>query len=313
MNDSTTLYKYGGHQFLWVEHWTNDCLNILDEARELGLESFEISLGDDITFDPLPVRKRADDLGLELTVGPGNVWPMECDISSESIENQQLGMAWHRLIIQRAANMGAVAYNGATYGHPGHILRQPRTHAELERVAHNLYQLAEYAEKLNVKLVIEPMSRFRTHLIQTAQDAVELVSMVRHPYLFINLDTYHMITEERDYAKAIVTCGNALWGIHACESDRGVPGGGLVPWDDVFKSLADVCPNARILMETYNTGKRGFGFKRGIFKDVCPDPTDFVKNGLAFLKQRTEAVKQRNTSVFNNRPAIAWINFGCPE
>jgi D-psicose/D-tagatose/L-ribulose 3-epimerase len=290
-----TSYKYGAHQFLWVEHWIDDCLHILDEARELGLDSFEISLGDDIAFNPIPVRKRAEELGLELTVGPGNIWPMECDISSESIENQRLGMAWHHRIIKQAADLGAVAYNGATYGHPGHILRQPRQNAELERIAQNLHQLAEYAESLNVKLVIEPMSRFRTHLIHSAQEAVNLVSMVQHPNLFINLDTYHMITEERNYANAIKICGNALWGIHACESDRGVPGGGLVPWDDIFCSLADVCPNARILMETYNTGTMGFGYKRGIFKDVCPNAPDFVTNGLKFLKQRVEAVQLKNT------------------
>jgi D-psicose/D-tagatose/L-ribulose 3-epimerase len=290
-----TSYKYGAHQFLWVEHWTNDCLYILDEARELGLDSFEISLGDDINFNPVPVRKRAGELGLELTVGPGNNWPMECDISSDSVENQRLGMEWHRLVLERAADIGAVAYIGASYGHPGNVLRQPRKYSELERIAQNLYQLAEYAGSLNVKLVIEPMSHFRTHLIHSAQDAVDLVSMVRSTNLYINLDTYHMITEERHYANAIRTCGNALWGIHACESDRGVPGGGLVPWDDVFKSLADVGPDARILMESYNTGKGGFGLTRGIFKDVCPDATDFVKNGLEFLKQRAEAVQQRIT------------------
>jgi D-psicose/D-tagatose/L-ribulose 3-epimerase len=289
-------YKYGAHQFLWVEHWTDDCLYILDEAQALGVDCFEISLGDDISFNPIPVRRRAKELGLELSVGPGNIWPMECDISSELIENQYLGMAWHCRIIEWAADLGAVAYNGATYGHPGQILRQPRQYAELERIAHNLHKLAEYAESLNVKLVIEPMSRFRTHLINSAQDAVDLVSMVGHPNLFINLDTYHMITEERDYANAIMTCGNALWGIHACENDRGVPGGGLVPWNDVFGSLADVCPNARILMETYNTGRQGFGYSRGIFKDVCPDAPEFVRKGLVFLKKCAEGVQQKKNS-----------------
>ena len=290
-----TNYKYGAHQFLWIEHWSDDSLHILDEARALGVDCFEISLGDDIAFDPIPVRERAKELGLELSVGPGNIWPMECDISYESVENQRLGMARHRWIIEQVAEIGAVAYNGATYGHPGHILRQPREHAELERIARNLSQLADYAQSLNVKLVIEPMSRFRTHLIHSAQDAVDLIALVNHPNLYINLDTYHMITEERDYAKAIKTCGDALWGIHACESDRGVPGGGLVPWNDVFHSLADVCPNARILMETYNTGKQGFGYCRGIFKDVCPDAPGFVKNGLEFLKQRAEVVQLKST------------------
>lgn len=288
-------YKYGAHQFLWIEYWRDDSLYILDQVWELGLEGFEISLGDDIDFNPIPVREKAGELGLELTVGPGNIWPMECDISSELIDNQRLGIAWHRRIIERAADIGAVAYNGATYGHPGHILRQPRQHSDLERIAQNLHSLAKYAASLGVKLVIEPMSRFRTHLVHSAQEAVDLLSLVQHPNLFINLDTYHMITEERDYANAIKTCGAALWGIHASESDRGVPGGGLVPWNDVFSSLVDVCPNARILMETYNTGKQGFGYKRGIFKDVCPDATDFVKNGLVFLKQQAEAVQLKNT------------------
>ena len=285
-----TSYQYGAHQFLWVEHWTDECLPVLDEVSSLGLDCFEISLGDDVSFNPIPVRKRAVELGLELSIGPGNLWPMQCDISSESEDNQRLGMEWHRQIIIRVTDLGAVAYNGAIYGHPGNILRQPRQTAELERIAKNLYQLSAFAQSLNVKLVIEPTSRFRTHLVQSAKEAVDLVTMVGHPNLYINLDTYQMVTEERNYAAAIKTCGNALWGIHACESDRGVPGGGLVPWNEVFYSLADVCPNARILMETYNTGNTGFGYKRGIFKNVCPNAQDFVKNGLAFLKQKAKAV-----------------------
>ncbi len=283
-----TSYKYGAHQFLWLEHWTDKCLELLDEVRELGLDCFEISLGDDVSFNPVPVKRRAEQLGLELTVGPGNLWPMECDISLESIENQRLGMAWHRRIIEQAAELGAVAYCGATYGHPGHVMRQPIQFAEYERIAENLQKLADYAEKLKVQLVIEPMSRFRTHLLHTSQQAVDLALMVDHPNLLINLDTYHMITEERDYGKAIQIAGNKLVGIHACENDRGVPGGGLVPWKDVFHSLENSCPNARILMETYNTGHEGFGFKRGIFNNPCPDPKEFVRNGLLFLKNCTE-------------------------
>lgn len=285
-----TSFKYGAHQFLWVEHWSDGCLYILDQVHELGLNNFEISLGDDIFFNPKPVWEKSRALGLELTVGPGNIWPMECDISSPAEKNQQLGLAWHRRIIERTAELGAVAYCGAMYGHPGNILRQPRQFEELDRVAQNLIILAEFAKGLNVKLVIEPMSHFRTHLLHTGQEAFDLFTKVSHPNLFINLDTYHMVTEERDYAQAIKICGAALWGIHACESDRGIPGGGLVPWNDVFQALADACPHARILMETYNTGNQGFGCERGIFKDVCPDAQDFVKKGLHFLKQKAAEI-----------------------
>ena len=278
-------YTYGAHQFIWVEHWTDNCLPILDAARKLGLGCFEISLGNDIEFNPAPVRKRAIELGLELTVGPGNLWPMECDISSEKKISQQLGVDWHKRMIERTAEIGAVAYCGAIYGRPGQVLRLPPQVSEWDRIANNLHHLADYAGTLGVELVLEPMSRFRTHILNTAQQAVDLVAMTGHNNLMINLDTYHLITEERDYAKAIRTAGKRLRGIHACENDRGVPGGGLVPWNEVFSSLKDSCPQARILLETYHTGTDGFGYKRGIFKNVCPDSIAFVKEGLSFLKR----------------------------
>ncbi len=285
-------FKYGAHQFLWLEKWSDDSLQVLDEVKALGLDCFEVSVGDDVAFDPAPLRKRAAALGLELTVGPGNAWPMACDISSDNPENRKLGMAWHRRVIERTAELGAAAYCGATYGHPGCVLRRPQPPDELPRIAEGLHELAQYADTLGVKLVIEPMSRFRTHLLHTAAQAVDLIRMADHPNLLITLDTYHMITEERAYGDAIRRTAGRLWGIHACENDRGVPGGGLVPWDDVFKALTETCPNCRILMETYNTGDEGFGIGRGIFRNLCPSPAEFVTAGLGFLKQRAAAAAQ---------------------
>jgi len=130
------------------------------------------------------------------------------------------------------------------------------------------------------------MSRFRSHLINTAEQAMALITLVAHPAALVNLDTYHMVTEERDYGKAVERALPSLWGIHACENDRGVPGGGLVPWDSVFRSLRGAEGALRIVLETYNTGPDDFGFSRGIFQNLCPDPLDYVAKGLAFLKQQ---------------------------
>jgi len=134
-------------------------------------------------------------------------------------------------------------------------------------------------------VVIEPMSRFRVHQVNTAAQAVSLIELAAHPGLRVNLDTYHMITEERDYAAAIRCALPVLWGVHACENDRGAPGGGLVPWRAVFGALAEAGDCVRLMLETYNTGPGDFGFSRGIFQDLCPDPEAFVRQGLNFLSQ----------------------------
>jgi D-psicose/D-tagatose/L-ribulose 3-epimerase len=280
-------YRFGAHQFLWKSHWTDEDADILDTVRALGLTRFEISLGDDVRFDRQRVRRQAESLGIELTVGPGNLWPEDCNISADDPRQRQRGLAWHKRIVEQAADLGAAAYCGAMYSRPGHVCRRPPPPDELSRAAENLHQLADHAGKLGVRVVIEPMSRFRVHLINTAAQAANLVRQADHANLRINLDTYHMITEERDYGAAIRCALPLLWGVHACENDRGVPGGGLVPWSAVFAALAESPGCVRLMLETYNTGPDNLGFSRGIFQNLCPDAKAFVRQGVAFLKQYT--------------------------
>lgn len=275
--------KFGAHQFLWKSHWTDGDLGILDAAHRLGCQLFEISLGDDVQFDRARLRRHAESLGLELTVGPGNAWPMECNISADDPRHRELGLAWHKRIIEQAAEIGAAAYCGSMYSHPGHVLRRRPPADEFPRTAENLHGLADYAARFNVRLVIEPMSRFRLHLVNTADQAVALVRMAGHENLRINLDTYHMITEERDYGAAIRSTLPLLWGLHACENDRGVPGGGLVPWPAVFGALREAPGCVRLMLEGYNTAGDA-GYARGMFRDFCPDAEEFVRRGLQFLR-----------------------------
>jgi D-psicose/D-tagatose/L-ribulose 3-epimerase len=280
---ASPAFKIGAHQFLWKSRWTDGDLGILDTARQLGCTLFEISLGDDIHFHRGRLGRHAKSLGIELTVGPGNTWPENCNISADDPEHRRLGLAWHKKILEQGAEMGAAAYCGALYSRPGHVCRRPPPPDELPRAAENLRALAGFAEGLGLRLVIEPMSRFRLHLVNTAARAVQLVRMAGHPDLRVNLDTYHMLTEERDYGAAIRCALPLLWGVHACENDRGVPGGGLVPWQTVFAALAEATGCVRLMLETYNTGPGGFGYSRGIFQNLCPDPEQFVREGVAFL------------------------------
>jgi D-psicose/D-tagatose/L-ribulose 3-epimerase len=75
-----------------------------------------------------------------------------------------------------------------------------------------------------------------------------------------------------------------LWAIHACENDRGIPGGGLVPWDAVFQTLREIKFQGRILFEAYNSSIGDFAYQRGMFHDVCPDGVAFVREALEFVR-----------------------------
>jgi D-psicose/D-tagatose/L-ribulose 3-epimerase len=277
--------QYGAHSYIFVDRWTDDRVSLLDTVKDLGLDCFELGVGDDVQFSVELTRRRAEALGLHLLIGPGGAWPLECDLSSDLAEERSRGLAWHKKQVDLANQLRAVAYCGALYGHPGVVKRRRPPADEYERIAESLHCLAEYAEQRGVKIALEPMSRFRTHVVNTPAQLMALIAKADHANLYALFDTYHMMTEVRDYAQAICTLGDRLWAVHACENDRGVPGGGLVPWPAVFAALNQISFQGYIIFESYNSSIGDFSYRRGVFQNVCPDGIAFVRQALAFVRK----------------------------
>jgi D-psicose/D-tagatose/L-ribulose 3-epimerase len=277
--------KYGVHAYIFTSRWADSEIHFLDLAAELGLDMFELSVGDDVVFDPDLTGKRARELGLSLILGPGGLWPVDCDLSSEDPSERARGLAWHKRQVDLAADLGAVAYGGCLYGHSGVVKRRRPPPDELSRTAEGLWTLAEYAERRGVALALEPMSHFRTHLVNTPAQLMRLISLAGHANLWTLFDTYHAVTEIRSYAEALRMLAPRLLLIHACENDRGVPGGGLVPWEEIFATLRDLSYHGFLGLETYNSSIGDFAFERGMFHNVCPDGRAFVEQGIAFLRR----------------------------
>lgn len=280
--------RYGAHSFIFTERWSDTSLDILNRARDLGQDCFEIGVGDDVVFNTATTRQRAQQLGLELIISPGGEWSRHLDLSSDDATCRQQGLAWHSKQIQLAAELGATAYTGALYGHPGVLHYRKLTAAEYSIVADGLHQLADIGQRLGVCVVIEPMSHFRTHVVNTSAQALRLIQLADHQNLRVLLDTYHLITETRDYAAEITQASTRLWGLHACESDRGAPGGGYVPWQAVRQGLHACRFDGYIIFESYNSTignpSGDFAHRRGMLHDVCADGDVFVRQGLSFMR-----------------------------
>ena len=77
-------------------------------------------------------------------------------------------------------------------------------------------------------------------MVNTPQQLLCLLDLACHANLTVLFDTYHVVTEIRDYPAAIRSIGSCLYALHARENDRGVPGGGLIPWHSIFQALRAV-------------------------------------------------------------------------
>ncbi len=284
--------KYGAHCYLFTDRWSDRSLPLLDRAGKLGLKMFELSVGDDVTFNVRQTGTHAAALGLDLLVGPGGIWPYECDLSADEAADRARGLDWHRRVVDVCAEMGARAYCGAIYGHPGIVKKRRPPADEFPRTAEGLHALAEYAAERNVAIVLEPMSHFRTHLVNTPDQLLQLIRLSDHSNLRVLFDTYHVVTEVRDYGQAVRRIGPLLYAVHACENDRGMPGRGLVPWQEIFEALLEIRFEGYIGLEGYNSSIGDFAFERGMFHNVCPDGEEFVRQGIAFLQTMEAAVFQ---------------------
>jgi len=287
-----SVLKYGAHCYLFTDLWSDSQLHFLDRAKEFDLQMFELSVGDDVSFDARKTGEHAASLGLDLFIGPGGLWPMECDLSADDPADRARGLAWHKRQVDVAAELGAVAYAGALYGHPGVVRRRRPPAEEYSHTAEGLHALAEYAQRNNVIIALEPMSHFRTHVANTPEQIMRLIDMADHPSLRALLDTYHVVSEIRSYRSALLTLAPRLYALHACENDRGAPGGGLIPWEAIFHTLHQIGFTGYIGLETYNSSLGDFAFQRGMFHNVCPDPEAFVRQGIGYLRDVETRTRQ---------------------
>ena len=86
--------------------------------------------------------------------------------------------------------------------------------------------LTETAANNQVTLVMEPLNRYESCVVNTAEDVLRFVTEVNHPNVRALLDTYHMNIEESDVGKAFLTVKDCVEVVHFADSNRRALGRG---------------------------------------------------------------------------------------
>jgi len=108
---------------------------------------------------------------------------------------------------------------------------------EIEMLVELLAPIADTGAKNNCVLLVEPLNRYETHLLNTLADAAAVVKRVRKKGIAIMADFFHMSIEEDDIAKAIAAEGKLIRHIHLADSQRLQPGTGHTDFKPAFKAL----------------------------------------------------------------------------
>jgi fructoselysine 3-epimerase len=90
-----------------------------------------------------------------------------------------------------------------------------------------LARIASYADKKGITIVVEPTAA-ATNLIETADDALELMRSVERDNVKVMFDTLHAIYRNEIPADYVRTMGKDLVHVHFSDSNRLLPGEGRV-------------------------------------------------------------------------------------
>ncbi len=274
--------KIGVNLLLWSAQMGPESLALIRKTAELGFDGVEIFIDDPPAIDTAAIRQAVEDHGLGITccsiVGPDR------HLISEDPKVRQTALEYLRAAAEVTAEVGSDTFCGPLYAGVGVLAGRPRTDSEWQRAVEGLSAAAEHAAERGVTLALEPLNRFETYFVNTAEDCVALASDIDQPNVRVHLDTFHMGIEEKDLATAIRSAGPLLWHMHCSENDRGTPGTGHTEWDEVFAALKEVNYDRWLVIESFVLGNEAIAKAAAIWRDIAPSGDDLAKEGLSFLR-----------------------------
>ncbi|MDX1950585.1 MAG: sugar phosphate isomerase/epimerase [Verrucomicrobiota bacterium] len=277
--------RIGINTFLFTSPFTNESTKLFPKFKKWGFDTVEIPVEDPSHIDPQHVKAELDKNGLVCgsvcaCMGGGR------DLRGTP-EQQKNAFDYMTTLLDQMVALDCPSLIGPVYSEVGRADAVPEKEykQQWKTVVKHLKQLSKYAEKRGRQICLEPLNRFETDFINTADQALQMIADVGSPALKIHLDTFHMNIEEKDQARAIKKVGKLLGHFHACGSDRGTPGNDHIDWVPIVAALKSVKYKGDIVIESFTTDVKVIARAAAIWRRMEPTTEEIAVKGIKFLKK----------------------------
>lgn len=273
--------KFGIHAGLWMAQWTDEITPILKTVADLGYDGVEVSLLGMSDDKAAALGKAVKDHGLEVTCSDG--LSADKDITSDDPQIRQAGIEYLRWAVETTAKIGSHGLAGVVYA-PWGVYDPANKVQRAKRSSEAFAAIDADLERYDVTLGIEAINRFETDLVNTAAEAVAMAEASGSNRVGALLDTFHLNIEEKDVKAAIQETADRLVHFHVSDNDRGVPGSGHVPWEEVKSGLQAINYDGWIVAEMFVIMGNPASADLNIWRNIEPDTTDAAKQALSFMR-----------------------------
>jgi len=274
---------FGVHTAMWAMEWNRAAAEFaIPEAVRYGIDFLEITMLDPEGVDAVHTRELLEKHNVECVCSLG------LPLDRLPTTNPDGALEFLKIALNKSHAIGARAMSGVIYGAIGQRTGFPPTDEEKEATARVVSKAAAYARSLGMDYGLEAVNRYENHILNTAEQAVELVERIGRPNVFVHLDTYHMNIEEKGIANGILKAREHLRYIHLSASDRGTPGKDTIAWDEVFAALAAIGFKGGMAMESFITVPPQIASALSVWRPVAESREDVLGYGLPFLKNKAQ-------------------------
>lgn len=277
--------KFGASTFIWVSPFSVEHFGLVKKVKEMGYDIIEVAVEDRSLIDWHTLRSIAQDADLKLTIS--GAFGADRDISSDDARIRKQGLQYIMDCISIAEEVGSPIFTGPVYSAVGKTRLVSNAQKAKERAwcVEGLKEVGKIAGDCGVVVGVEPLNRFETDMVNTAGQAVSLVTEVDSPGIRISLDTFHCNIEDKSIPGAIRTVGNLLCHLQGNESDRGTPGTGHVDWVGINEALVEIGYDGAIVIETFGAPSAELARAASIWRPLADSPDSLATEGLAFFKR----------------------------
>lgn len=278
--------KYGFNLLLWSANIDESLFPVLENLKSWGYDGVELPVFDFTIARYQQIGKKLDELGLGRTAV--TVCTSEENPISPDAAKRKAGLARLRQAIDACAAAGVTHLCGPIHSALGEFTGQGRTADEWKWGQEILAQAADHAKANGVILTVEYLNRFECYFLNCAEDTARFCREVNHSHLKMMYDTFHANIEEKSPSGAIKACADQMVHVHISENDRSTPGEGGVNWDDNFAGLKEVGYDGWLVIEAFGLALPELAAATKIWRRMYPSEEHLAREGLKFMKQRTQ-------------------------
>jgi len=277
--------KFGVSTFLWTSPFSTASFDLVYKIKEMGFDIIEVAVEKKELIDWKKLKAVITEVDLQVTIS-GAFGP-DRDISNEDPAIRDNGVQYIIDCIKIARDMGSPIFGGPVYSSVGktRFISEDQKKKERDWCIENLVRIGKVAADHGIIVGLEPLNRFETDMVNTADQALSLVKEASSPNIKIQLDTFHNNIEEKNIPNTIRKIGKELLcHIQGNESDRGTPGTGNVDWTGIKEALTEIGYEGAIVIETFGQVSEEIARAASIWRPLANSSDELAREGLGFYK-----------------------------